>query len=354
LIALGAALVFLKPERLPASPWASAHVQVREQKTMSENVVVIGIDVASEFLDVAAIAAQLPGRRYANDPAGHQLLAEALVPLDAGLVVMEATGGYEAAVASALQAAGLPVAVLNPRQVRDFAKAMGRRAKTDRIDAQVLAEFAAAILRRSDHTRYLRPEVSTVQQDLVALVDRRRQLNTMILSERQRRRLARPAVLPSLDAVILALKAQLDEIDACLVRHVQTQCGDLDQLLRSAQGIGPIVSATLLAQLPELGRLNRRQICALVGVAPFARDSGSSSGRRRIGGGRFELRRALYMATLVATRHNPAIRQFYERLVSAGKLKKVALIAAMRKFITVLNAMVRDQQPFRANCAALH
>ncbi len=225
--------------------------------------------------------------------------------------------------------------------------------KTDRIDAQALAELAATLVRRPDCARFLRPRSRAEQQDLAALVTRRRQLTTMLLSERQRLRLARPKVRPSVEALITAIKAQLDEVEAQMVGHVQSHYAELDALLRSTGGIGPVASATLLADLPELGKLNRRQISALVGVAPFAQDSGSTHGRRRVSGGRFELRRALYMATLTATRHNPVIRHFYERLVAAGKLKKVALIAAMRKLITILNAMVRDQQKFNVNTSPL-
>jgi transposase len=316
---------------------------------MSKSSVLVGVDVASEHVDVAAIADKLPATRYTNDADGHTALVHALAPLDVALVVMEATGGYEAALACALQAAGVPVAVINPRQARDFARSMGRLAKTDRIDAQILAELAATLVRRPDCARFLRPRSSAEQQDLAALVTRRRQLTTMLLSERQRLRLARPKVQPSVEALITAIKAQLDEVETQMVCHVQRHYAELDALLRSTGGIGPVASATLLADLPELGKLNRRQISALVGVAPFAKDSGSMRGRRRVSGGRFELRRALYMATLAATRHNPVIRHFYERLVAAGKLKKVALIAAMRKLITILNAMVRDQQKFNVN-----
>ncbi len=316
---------------------------------MSKSSVVVGVDVASKHFDVAALADQLPATRYANDADGHTALVHALAPLGVALVVMEATGGYEAALACALQAADVPVAVINPRQARDFARSMGRLAKTDRIDAQALAELAATLVRRPDCARFLRPRSRAEQQDLAALVTRRRQLTTMLLSERQRLRLARPKVRPSVEALITAIKAQLDEVEAQMVGHVQSHYAELDALLRSTGGIGPVASATLLADLPELGKLNRRQISALVGVAPFAQDSGSTHGRRRVSGGRFELRRALYMATLTATRHNPVIRHFYERLVAAGKLKKVALIAAMRKLITILNAMVRDQQKFNVN-----
>jgi len=313
---------------------------------MSDSSVVIGIDVASEHVDVAAIGAVTPTARYSNDPEGHSALADTLAGLDAALVLMEATGGYEAALACALQAAGLKVAVINPRQARDFARSMGRMAKTDRVDAQALAELAAVLARRPDVERFLRPLSDAVQQDLAALVTRRRQLTTMLLAERQRLRLAVAVVRPSVEAVIAMIRQQLDDIEAQMVGHVRQHYAGLDALLQSAGGIGSVASASLIADLPELGRLNRRQIAALVGVAPYAKDSGQHRGRRRIAGGRFELRRPLYMATLSATRHNPAIRAFYERLLAAGKFKKVALIACMRKLLGILNAMAKTHTNF--------
>jgi len=304
----------------------------------------VGIDVASLRVDVAAIGAELPASlaRVSNDADGHSALADGLARLEPALVLMEATGGYEAALACALQAAGLRVAVINPRMARDFARAMQRLAKTDRIDAATLAELAGVLARRPDAERFIRPVSEPEQQDLAALVTRRRQLVAMQLSERQRLRLARPVARPSIEAMIEAIKRQLDDVEAEMARHVERHHAALAQVLRGVAGIGKVAAATLIAELPELGRLNRRQICALVGVAPYANDSGASRGRRRIAGGRFEVRRALYMATLTATRHNAAIRDFYERLVAAGKLKKVALIACMRKLVTHLNAIARD------------
>jgi transposase len=284
--------------------------------------------------------------RFGNEIDGHTALIAALQPLAPQLVVMEATGGYEAAVACALQAAGLAVAVVNPRQARDFAKALGRLAKTDRIDAEGLAEFGRMLLARPDLARYLRPLETPAQQDLAALVTRRRQLVTMLGMERQRLAIARPAVRRSVQALIRAIEKQLDQVDGEMTRHLTTHFRELDALLRTAGGIGPVASATLIADLPELGQLTRRQIAALVGVAPMARDSGQMRGRRRIQGGRFEIRRTLYMATLTAARHNPLIRAHYERLVAAGKLKKVALVACMRKLLTILNAMARTGTTF--------
>jgi transposase len=313
---------------------------------MSVTSVVVGIDVAKAHVDVSVLGARFDAQRFDNEAEAHSALAAALKPLGVTLVVMEATGGYEAALACALQAAGLPVAVVNPRQARDFAKSMGRLAKTDRIDARMLAEFAAVLARREDLASFIRPLSDAQQQALAAMVTRRRQLVTMMLSERQRLQLAIAIVRPSIEAMIEAIRKQLDDVEAQMVSHVQAHYAELDKLLRSASGIGPVASATLIAELPELGRLNRREIAALVGVAPMANDSGNSKGRRRVQGGRFEIRRVLYMATLTAARHNPAIKTFYDRLLAAGKLPKVALVACMRKLLTSLNAMVKTNKPW--------
>ncbi|MBR8095057.1 IS110-like element ISBcen8 family transposase, partial [Burkholderia cenocepacia] len=266
------------------------------------SAVTVGIDVAKAHVDVSVLGANLDIRRFNNDAEGHSALAVALQPLNVQLVVMEATGGYETELACALQGAGLPVAVVNPRQARDFARSMGRLAKTDAIDARMLAELASVLLRRDDLSRLLRPVPDERQQWLAALVTRRRQLLTMLLSERQRLQITPVGLHPSLLAIIAAIQAQLDDIDAQMVAHVRQHFGELDRLLQSTHGIGPVSSACLIAELPELGRLNRRQIAALVGVAPIACDSGLRNGRRRVQGGRFAIRRVLYMATLTATR----------------------------------------------------
>ncbi len=339
-----AALVFLMPERFVERFGTGSHAQGRDTKTMSGSSVMVGIDVASGSVEVAAIGAPLPAalRQVGNDAEGHGALADGLARLQPELILLEATGGYEVALVCALQAAGLRVAVVNPRMARDFARAMQRLAKTDRIDAATLAEFAGVLARRADCERFIRPLSDPEQQDLAALVTRRRQLVAMQLSERQRLRLARPVARASIAALLEAIARQLDDVEGQMTRHIEQHYAPLAKLLQSVAGIGRVAAATLIADLPELGHLNRRQICALVGVAPYAHDSGTSRGRRRIAGGRFELRRGLYMATLTATRHNPAIREFYERLLAAGKLKKVALIACMRKLITHLNAMTRD------------
>lgn len=316
---------------------------------MSAISVVVGIDVAKAQLDVAVLGAEFHAQRFDNEADGHSALAAALKPLGVALVVMEATGGYEAALACALQAASFAVVVINPKQARDFAKSMGRLAKTDRVDARLLAELASVLVRRDDLERFIRPLPDVEQQVLAALVTRRRQLLTMLGSERQRLSLAIPAVQPSIEAIIHAIRAQLDDVEGQMAGHVRSHFAELDTLLRSASGIGPIASATLIATLPELGRLNRRQIAALVGVAPMANDSGNAKGRRRVQGGRFEIRRVLYMAAMTAAKRNPAIRTFYQRLVAAGKLPKVALVACMRKLLTVLNAMVKTRQPWDAS-----
>ncbi len=313
---------------------------------MSVSSVVVGIDVAKAHVDVAVLGAPFEPRRFPNDTEGHSALATTLQKLAVALVVMEASGGYEAQLACALQAAGLPVAVVNPRQARDFAKAMGQLAKTDRLDAQVLAEYAAVLVRRTRLQRFLRPLSDQQRVRLVAWVTRRRQLVTMLTSEQQRWGLALPLVRPSIEAIMQALHAQLDDVERQMRTHLQRHCAELDALLRSVRGVGPILRATLLANLPELGRLNRRQLAALAGVAPMAHESGSIRGRRHIQGGRFELRRVLYMATLSATRFNPIIRAFYQRLIAAGKCPKVALVACMRKLLSILNAMARDHTPW--------
>jgi transposase len=319
---------------------------------MSETSVVTGIDIAKAHVDVVVDTTPVLSERFANVSEGHAALAARLEPLAVQLVVMEATGGLEAPLACALQAAGFAVAVVNPRQARDFARALGRLAKTDRIDAEGLAALGRMLLTRADLARYLRPLASTEQQDLAAWVARRRQLVTMLVMERQRLAGARRAVRPSITALIEAIERQLDRVDRDMLKHVTAHFAELDGLLRSTGGIGPVASATLIAELPELGRLNRRQIAALVGVAPIARDSGQRHGRRRIQGGRGRIRRTLYMATLSAARYNPVIRAHYQRLIAAGKLKKVALVACMRKLLTILNAMVRTRSRFQPGPAA--
>lgn len=312
---------------------------------MSGTALVVGIDISKSQVDVAATRTLVKGR-FDNDAEGHSLLVQRLQQQPPDLVVMEATGGYEQALACALQAAGFAVAIINPKQARDFAKAMGTLAKTDRIDAQALASFGEVLLARPDISRYLKPLESTQQQDLAALVTRRRQLVAMLGMERQRLLHTRPIAQGSVELMIKAIEQQLGDVDDDMGKHVRRHFAKMDQLLQSTNGIGDVVSATLLAQLPELGKLTRRQIASLVGVAPHPFDSGAMRGRRRVQGGRFDVRRTLYMATLTATRYNPIIRAFYLRLLAAGKLKKIALVACMRKLLTILNAMARTHAPF--------
>ena len=256
------------------------------------------------------------------------------------LIVVEATGGLERSLVAALVAARLPVIVINPRQARDFAKATGRLAKTDRIDAQVLAHYGEAI-RAS-----FRPLPDADTQQWRALVERRRQLVDMMTAEQSRLNTSPARVRDSIEAHLAWLQQQLASLDDDLDDMLQSSpiWRERDDMLQSTPGVGPVLSRTLMSPLPELGDLNRKEIAALVGVAPFNRDSGTWRGRRTIWGGRAAVPSVLYMSTLVATRHNPVIREFYERLLAAGKAKKVALIACMRKLLTILNARVKNQQ----------
>lgn len=316
-------------------------------KIMATADVVVGIDVAKEQLEVMVLGVAWTAQAFANDPEGHTALAAALAPLGVRLVVLEASGGYETEVACTLQAAGLAVAVINARQARDFAKSLGRLAKTDRIDARTLADWAVVLLGQPDLARYIRPLPVEEQEHLAALVTRRRQLVAMLHFERLRLAQARRVpIRTSVEVMITAIKAQIEDVEAQMERHIETHHAAAAKLLRSMTGIGFVACANLIADLPELGRLTRRQISALVGVAPYAKDSGRMRGLRRISGGRFELRRVLYMVALVAARHNPVLRAFYQRLLAAGKKRKVALVACIRKVVTILNAMARDQKPF--------
>lgn len=299
----------------------------------------VGIDVSKDHLDVHLRPAG-EAFRVANDEAGVAALAARLAAAGPALVVLEATGGYEHPVAAALAAAGLPVAVVNPRQARRFAEATGKPAKTDAIDAAVLAHFADAVRPPA------RPLPDADARALAALVDRRRQLIAMRTAEGNRLPLAAPPVARSLRDHIAWLDRQLGRVDRDLAAAVEASPAwrAKDDLLRSAPGVGPVVSRTLLTELPELGALSGRRIASLVGVAPVARDSGRHRGARAIAGGRASVRSALYMATPSAARYNPAVRAFYARLRAAGKAVKVAQVAAMRKLLVILNAMVRDDK----------
>ena len=306
----------------------------------------VGIDVSKGNLDVAIVPS---GEVWhtTNDEVGIGELKGRLATHRPTLVVMEATGGYELPLAAALGASGLPVAVVNPRQVRDFAKATGKLAKTDVIDAQVLARFALAVR----PTPRLLPDAQL--QEMAALLARRRQVLEMLVAEKQRLGMASPRVRPSLKEHIAWLEHTLEKLDGDLGKMLQESplWRAQEDLLRGVPGVGPNLTFTLLAELPELGTLSRRQIASLVGVAPLNRDSGAFRGRRKVWGGRATVRAALYMATLVATRFNTLIRAFYQRLLQAGKPKKVALIACMRKLLTILNAMLKHHTPWQVNHA---
>jgi len=303
----------------------------------------VGLDVAKDHLDLHV---RPSGAAFvvSHDEAGLTELVAHLRAMGPWLIVLEATGGYEATVAATLASAGLPVAVVNPRQIRDFARATGTLAKTDALDAQVIAQFAEAV------RPAVRPLPADHAQRLGELVARRRQLVDMLGAEANRRRLIRDRTLQRrLDAHITWLQRALRDLETDLHHTIRSSPAwrETENLLRSVPGVGPITASTLIAELPELGHLDRRQIAALVGVAPFNRDSGTLRGRRLIQGGRRPVRRALYMATLTATRHNPALVTFYQRLRATGHPKKVALIAALRKLLTILNAILRDRRPWQ-------
>jgi transposase len=303
----------------------------------------VGIDVSKGTLDVAMTPPDHAPWQTTNDPTGIAALVDRVGRQTPTLVVLEATGGYETAVVAALALAGVPVAVVNPRRVRDFARACGLLAKTDALDARVLAQFAA----QAGPTP--RPLPDDVHADLRAFVTRRHQLVEIRTAEVNRLATARRALQPSVREHISWLNRRIKDTDREIGALIEASplWRTRDQLLQSTPGVGPTTSARLLVSLPELGSLTARQIAALVGVAPFNRDSGRWHGPRTTWGGRAPVRATLYMATLVATRHNPVIRPFYQRLCAAGKPRKVALVAAMRKLLVILNAMIKHQQPWQ-------
>jgi transposase len=336
-----------EPEQLPGPP--SPHLArpgaCRERKLPGVNEVAtfVGVDVSRDVLDVVV----RPGGeswRFGNNDTGIDALLECLKPLRPTLVVLEATGGLELPLLGALAADGIPIQAVNPRQARDFAKALGRLAKTDRLDAQVLAHFAEVVRPEP------RPLPDTATRELRALVGRRRQLQTMLVAEQNRLRTTPGRIRSQLQDHIRWLQRALKDLDHDLAETIRSSpvWRDQDDLLQSAPGVGPVLSSTLLAEVPELGRLNGKEIAALIGVAPLNRDSGTLRGKRTIWGGRVRVRSALYMATLAATRWNPVIRAFYERLLAGGKLKKVALTACMHKLLLILNAMVRRQRRWQS------
>lgn len=303
----------------------------------------IGVDVSKDRLDVHVV----PGNEafsVARDAEGVEQLTKRLAGLSAALIVLEATGGFEQVVAASLVAAVLPVVVVNPRQIRDFARALGRLAKTDRIDAEVIALFAERV----------RPPVRPVPDEQARLLDelvtRRRQVLEMMVAEGNRlKQTSIKRLQKRIERHRKVLQEELTEIERDLDDNIRGTPAwrETDELLQSVPGIGPAVARTLIAELPELGTLDRRKIAALVGVAPFNRDSGAWRGKRMVGGGRSGVRAALYMSALVATRYNNTIKAFYRRLRDAGKPAKLALVACMRKLLTILNAIVRNKTPWQ-------
>ena len=309
---------------------------------MVEAEVFVGIDVSKDQLDIAV----RPGKKFftiSNDDSGIKALVQRLLSLKPQLVVLEVTGGYEIPAVYALDQASLPLAIMNPRIIREFARSAGKLAKTDKIDAQVLAHYAEVMRPQP------RPLREAEQLALASLVSRRQQLHGMIVMEENRRRLATPRVRQNIEAHIAYLTQLLKELDREIDDFIrQTPLWhEKSEILKSVPGIGPAVSSELIAHLPELGLLGHKQITSLVGLAPFNRDSGKYRGKRMIRGGRAHVRNKLYMAAVVAARHNPVLRPFYQGLLSSGKPKKVALTACMRKLLIILNAMVKNQTIWR-------
>jgi transposase len=311
--------------------------------------VYVGVDVSKDRLDVCVRRGEAQRHNdnsfvVAHDDGGIETLVSRLLEERPELVILEATGGFERAVVAALAAEGLPVAVVNPRQAREFASATGRLAKTDRIDASILARFAEAI----------RPAPKPLPDEeiraLQGILARRRQLLGMLTAENNRLPTATKPVAKRIAAHIKWLEKELSRTDRDLEEAIKSSptLGENEALLRSVPGVGPVLARTLLAEVPELGTLTHKRVAALVGVAPLNRDSGTLRGRRAVWGGRAEVRAALYMGALVATRRNPAIREFYERLLAAGKPKKVALVACMRKLLSILNAVLKHRTPWRS------
>lgn len=305
--------------------------------------ITIGIDVSKDRLDVAV---RPSGEAFVveRNAAGLELLATRLKTMSPHVVALEATGGFETIAAAALSAAGLPVVVVNPAQIRDFAKAIGRRAKTDPIDAAVIAHFAEAT---KPEPRPLPDEATRLLADLVA---RRRQIIEMIVAERQREsRVAIPHLKKSIARLLRALEKELTSLDDDIDDAVRSSPAwrEKEDLLASVPGVGPTIARTLIAELPELGTLGRKQIAALAGLAPFTRQSGRWRGKSFIAGGRASVRAALFMGALVAKKHNPRLKAFFDRLIAAGKPKMVALIAVARKLLTILNAIIRDNRSWQ-------
>jgi transposase len=307
----------------------------------------VGIDVSKDKLDVAVLG-EKQERQVDNSETGIRDLVAQMQELQPELIVVEATGGYQRAVVDELFCSGLAVAVVNPARVRQFARACGLLAKTDRLDAQVLAVFGQRVQPR------LFAGSSAKERELSGMLVRRRQLEEMLKAEKNRLRTVQPSLQGSVERIIAVLqdeKKVMDEQIEQLMKE-QSEWQEASVILSSAPGVGPVTTATLLADLPELGKLDGKKIAALVGVAPINHDSGKKRGYRKTKGGRADVRSVLYMATLVACRYNPVIKKHYENLLKRGKVKKVAITACMRKFLVILNAMMRDGQPFHYSAAA--
>jgi transposase len=307
----------------------------KERKMMKEEAVYVGVDVSRDTLEVADSISR-ETCQFANDDEGIRQTAQYIASLKPAGIILEATGNLETPLAAMLQSECLPVTIINPRQIRDFARATGALAKTDAIDARILALFG---LRIKPEVRLL-PDRQT--REMGSLLTRRRQIQEMLIAEGNRLSRADKEIRPNIEDHIQWLKESLSDINSDLERRIKSSPNwrEKDNLLRSMPGIGKVVSTTLIIELPELGKLNRRKIAALVGIAPLNRDSGTLRGKRTVWGGRATLRAALYMAALVATKRNPIIAAFYQRLLGAGKVKKVALVACMRKLLTIVNAMM--------------
>ena len=318
----------------------------------TETAITVGIDVAKASVE-AAFSDRLSNRSHTNDEAGHAALLAQLEQLRAegmrvGLIVLEATGGLEAELAWSLQLAGWPVVVVNPRQARDFARSMGKLAKTDRIDAQLLAQLGQTLLQRPDLAKLIKPLPDERQRMLQAMVTRRRQLLAMRVAEQQRAAGPDRRMRRSLNIMLKALDRELARVEQEMHAFIGAHHAELLALLGEVKGVGKATISTLLAEVPELGELSGREISALVGVAPINRDSGTLRGKRTTFGGRPQVRKVLFMAAMVATRYNPVIKVFYTRLVAAGKPKKLAITACARKLLTILNAMAKARKPFNA------
>ena len=303
----------------------------------------VGVDVSKKYLDVHVRATQ-EYFRTTNDAAGFKEIRKCLSRYRPCLLIAEATGGYEYGMVQALQKKGFDCAVVNPRQVRDFGKAAGRLAKTDKIDAGIIAHFGEAI-------KPVPKALSTIEEETLSETQhRRKQLVDMITMEKNRRAVTRGEVRKNIDKTIDFLEKQLKEMAASLSAQVseneewQTKL----ELLKSVQGVGQVIALTLISELPELGKVSREEIAALVGVAPFNRDSGAKKGQKAIWGGRSNVRSALYMAGLVAVRHNPRLKAFYTKLCESGKKKKVALVACMRKLLVIMNTMIKNNTPWES------